>query len=143
MTTKKSPSAGETAPGVKGRLGERASNSTRRALRKGKRPSDREYYRQRSMLPYGLWIERDTDALVLFNRYYVPIWRRSPDGKVTAVTGPWRYGKLWIDWKQQEYFYHDGCTPWHHPEVREFLEGILFDWFDVVVPEHTAKRRRK
>jgi hypothetical protein len=115
-----------------------------RTLRKDpKPPSERMYQHLRNHLPYGWWIERD-GSCVLFNRYYVPIWRRTPDGNVSAVTGPWRYGKKWIDWVRQAYFYNDGCLPWHYPEVREFLEDeVLGCWFGVVVaPEPKAQRRR-
>jgi hypothetical protein len=114
-----------------------------RTLRKAsKPPSDREYWWMRETLPYGWWVERD-GSWVLFNRYYFPIWRRTPDGVVSRVDGPWRYGKIWINWVRQEYFYNDGFLPWHYPEVREFLEQeVLGCWFDVVVaPVPITKRR--
>jgi hypothetical protein len=117
--------------------------TTPRALRKAsKPPSERMYHHMRNHLPYGLWIERD-GSVVVFNRSYSPMWRRTPDGVVSRVDGPWRYGdKIWINWVRQEYFYNDGFLPWHYPEVREFLEAILLDWFDVVAPEPKTQRPR-
>jgi hypothetical protein len=108
----------------------RARRSPRRRVRKAPRRDDAERLYLRQTLPYGAWSEKD-GSIVLFNRNYEPLWRRSPDGTTTKVTGAISHrGVVWIDWTKQEHFFHDGCTPWHNVKTRELCESIL-RWFDV------------
>jgi hypothetical protein len=102
--------------------------------RRKARISEFELMRLRGTLPYGMWLEKD-GSIVLFNRSYTPIWRRSPgvDGVTTAIPGPILPDvKNWINWIKQVHLFDDGSAPWHHAAVREFLEEeVLACWFDV------------
>jgi hypothetical protein len=146
MTDRENPGAGGTARGAKGWSREGLLPSTDSSGRKAKRVTAAERARLKARLPYGLWIEPD-GSCVLFNRYYWPIWRRSPgrDGVTTAVTGPIRWdrgGKIWIRHVRQEFFFHDGITPWHNAAARELCEEI-FALFDVPGDEgHGSGRAR-
>jgi hypothetical protein len=86
-------------------------------------------------LPYGAWLEKG-GSLVLFNRAYQPIWRRTPAGVTTLVDDPPRWpncDKIWIEVEggQQEYFYDGGCLPWNCDATRALCEWILRRVFDV------------
>jgi len=55
-------------------------------------------------LPYGFW--QCTDGReVLFNRRYKPIYERQ-----SGIATPARRDE-WVKYKQQHYFYDDGCIP--------------------------------
>jgi len=78
--------------------------------------------RLRSRLPYGKWTLADSSE-VLFNRYYHPIWRRTPDGVVTPI-----YQFEWIPWKRQDHFYDDSNLPWCNSKSRQCCETVLKKW---------------
>ena len=63
----------------------------------------------RCWLPYGIWCCGDGRE-VLFNRFYEPVWQRSPGGE-TSRADPYE----WVHWRRQDYFYDDGNLPWRTP----------------------------
>jgi hypothetical protein len=44
---------------------------------------------------------------VVFNRYYEPIWQRSPEGETTRADPD-----EWVPYIRQEYLFNDGNPPW-------------------------------
>jgi hypothetical protein len=79
--------------------------------------------RMRRELPYGVWVCGD-GTLVLFNRGYAPIWKRTPDGTVTRVKTP-AFGKNWVKWEKQYHFFNDSNPPWRNAQTRRFCEELL------------------
>ena len=73
----------------------------------------------RMSLPYGIWVCEDRQ--VLFNREYQPIWDRSHEGIYAIQADP----KEWVKWKQQDWFYFDGDTPWDFPRTATRCFRIL------------------
>jgi hypothetical protein len=135
MTINENPSTVGAVPGAEAETNKRPPSTTTKARRKGKRRklTDREYWRLRATLPYGVWRERGTGCLVLFNRDYRPIWRMTPDGATTTpVTGPIHLpsGKSWIENDAQVYCWGDWPSPWFCEKTRAWCEQIL-RWFNV------------
>jgi hypothetical protein len=73
-------------------------------------------------LPYVLWITRN-NRVVLANRYYEPIWSKSPgQPAVRADPCEWIKGIL-----TQRYFYGSGdrSAPWHNKDTEQSLKVLL------------------
>lgn len=75
----------------------------------------------RLRLAYGAWTEED-GSKVLFSRDYCPLWRISPDGRVTPED-PWR----WITFIDQEWFWDDVRTPWRNRNKAREIERRMQD----------------
>lgn len=69
----------------------------------------REYV-DRAALPYGFWTAED-GRLVIFNRYYNPIYVVSPDGATVPVAGGWMTQN---SRPGMRYFFCDATAPWFH-----------------------------
>lgn len=83
---------------------------------------DRRQQKLQDVLPYGKWT-RAHGSEVLFNRHYMPIWERSPDGVVRPADHD-----EWVDYQHTEYFYFDGNAPRHNADTRERLNQLLKSW---------------
>ena len=60
----------------------------------------------REVLPYGQWTTTD-GTKILFDRWYVALWQRSP----ASVTTPAK--NIWIKNIEKEHWFFDDCnTPW-------------------------------
>ena len=85
-----------------------------------RQPTRREQVR--ATMPYGKWTTEDGRE-VLFNRDYMPIWQRLPDGTVSVADKD-----EWVPWVRQDQFYHDGNGPWHYITTRRNCQSILDMW---------------
>jgi hypothetical protein len=131
MTINESPRTVGAVQGVEVRTSsDKPSSSTKKPRRKGKRRKLTEWH-LRGVMPYGIWRERGTGDLIIFNRNYTPIWRRTPDGVTTPVTD-WigTTGKFWIEWDRQIYCYEGQPSPWCCEKTRKWCEWVL-RMFDV------------
>lgn len=75
------------------------------------------------LLPYGIYRCHD-GALVLYDRWYRPMFRRAPDGTVQADDLR-RYVR---DIKDQCWFYHDGNCPRYSKAMRARCTEIRDRW---------------
>ena len=76
----------------------------------------------RQIFPYGKWTCADGRE-VLFNRYYNPIWSRSPNGTVTEADPAER-----IPFVHQIWFYTPKNPPWYSSRTLKKCEAILAAW---------------
>ena len=96
-------------------------NESQRGRPVGKRKR-REFDALLARLPYGEWTCSD-GSRVLFNRRYMPMWQRKPDGTVSRVDP-----NKWVDWVSQRWFYNDDNPPRYNVETRVRLVRILAEF---------------
>jgi hypothetical protein len=92
-------------------------------------------------LPYGRRIARDGSAS-LFNRSYVPTWRKHPGRPPEAVSGS--RGEPWVDWVEQHWFFCDRNNPFRRTAesraMRRDLEEVLREFRRGEVDGPVARR---
>jgi hypothetical protein len=98
-------------------------------------PSGREFRGSRreflgwAALPYGRW-DCDGGRVVLFNRFYEPIWERTAASEVRRADPA-----EWVKWRAQSWFYGNAeapSSPWRDRETERRCLRILTD-FGVVL----------
>jgi hypothetical protein len=94
----------------------------------------------RQTLPYGRWRDRD-GTVWLFNRRYVPIWRKSAGGLPEAVSGS--RGEPWVDWIEQHWFFRNSpfCRNAESRALRRELEDVLQEFLLGATDGPAARRR--
>ncbi len=75
------------------------------------------------LLPYGIYRCHD-GAMVLYDRWYRPMFRRAPDGNVKADDPCRRVPDI----KDQCWFYEDGNCPRHSKAMRARCTAIRDRW---------------
>jgi len=73
-------------------------------------------------LPYGMWMCEDR-RMVLFNRWYWPIWQRYPDEDAKPVTY-----REWVPHIWGENYFDDGNPPWRNKRTLIRCEAVLVSW---------------
>lgn len=68
--------------------------------------SSRTTARSNLDLPYGYWQKAD-GSQILFDRNYVPMLRRDPDGSNARICPP-----VWVQWIDQQWFWGTGKADW-------------------------------
>lgn len=82
-----------------------------------------EFKPMRLWLPYGKATTAGGEEF-LFNRDYMPIWKKSANGTVSSVSPT-----LQIDKTKSEVFFNDGNAPWHrHKDSHEKCFNALKEW---------------
>lgn len=82
------------------------SKVSRQGITVPKNPIQAEHFRpQRLWLPYGKFTGADGKQ-TLFNRDYIPLWTKLPDGKVIQAAANTR-----LEDGQKEFFFKDGSAP--------------------------------
>jgi hypothetical protein len=76
------------------------------------------YTEFRLRCPYGKWTCADGRE-VLFNRQYWPILERRP-GETAKTANPTE----WIHWKEQDYFFDDGNSPWQRHQRKAAADTL-------------------
>jgi hypothetical protein len=84
--------------------------------------SERRIEYMKAVLPYGMWTCAD-GRQVLFNRRYKPIWQRYPGHPATVAEV-----EEWVPWIRQEWFYHDGNSPWRYAVGLRSCGKVLAAW---------------
>jgi hypothetical protein len=88
-------------------------------------------------LPYGKWTCGDGRE-VLFNRFYEPMWERSP-GQAAKRANPSER----VPFVEQIWFFKDGNPPWRKKETLAACLAVLRDFGGSWGPiEHYADVRR-
>ncbi len=83
----------------------------------------KDFKPMRLWLPYGKATTADGEEF-LFNRDYMPIWKKSTNGTVSSVSPA-----LHIDKTGSEVFFNDGNAPWHrHKDSHEKCFNALKEW---------------
>lgn len=95
--------------------------------------SDPSEFTLLAALPYGKWTCKD-DRVVLFNRFYKPIWQRYP-GKAVKPADPTEWVR---DLKTQDYIYRSIYT-----EAERWKAGaaVLAEWGLPIPDKRTFARR--
>lgn len=109
----------------------RTVRTSTEAVRKWRKANTNKWREdRRKNLPYGIWTLED-GGQVLFNRYYLPLWERRPDGTIIPRdhtpwgTAPNPEDGRWVKWKTQRWLYDDGT-----PELQKREAGMraLAEW---------------
>ena|SRR5215469_14611719 len=87
-------------------------------------------FRRRNDLPYGIWICPD-GRMVLFNRFYEPIWQRYP-GRNPEPADPYE----WVQWKDQKWLYDDNVRD---KQKTARGEAALAAWGVPSPPKHFSR----
>jgi hypothetical protein len=77
-------------------------------------------------LPYGIWTTAD-GSQILFARDYIPLWIKTPDGKVSRIDPD-----AWVNWERQQYFPKSNLPS--NKTVRKNLQRILREFIGEVSP---------
>jgi hypothetical protein len=77
-------------------------------------------------LPYGWWTTAD-GSQIIFGRHYVPLWIKTPEGKVSRIDPD-----AWVNWVRQQYFPKSNLPS--NKTVRKNLQRILKEFIGGVSP---------
>ena len=73
--------------------------------------------------PYG-WFRLADGTEILFNRAYVPMHRRAPDGSITRAVC-----SEWVDYESQFWIYNSGKPgPLYDPAIKARCDMVLRAW---------------
>ncbi|HEY5305927.1 MAG TPA: hypothetical protein VIJ52_04580 [Pseudolabrys sp.] len=74
-----------------------------------------------TQLPYGYWLD-ESGRLVIFNRGYLPIWQKLPNGEIQRANP-----REWVRWVEERWFNADRIR--YEKTTRERLREILRKFF--------------